>query len=86
MIYCKKALKLLGSTLHERALGIEFFNISTDGARVSKDFLTQLIFNIVKKSTAFYGEIQNPGNQIFSYREGQFHSVFCPSISDITAS
>jgi hypothetical protein len=67
-------------------VGIEFFNIDSDGARVSRDFLRQLVFNIVRRSTAFYDEIQNPGDHIFTYRERQFHSVICPSVSDITRS
>jgi len=67
-------------------VGIEFLNVDTDGARVSRDFLTQLIFNIVRRSTDFYDKIKNPGDHVFSYRETQFHSVVCPSISDITPS
>jgi len=67
-------------------VGIDFFNIDTDGASVSRDFLTKLTLNIVRRSTAFYDEIRNPGDHIFSYRERQLHSILAPSIADITAS
>jgi len=67
-------------------VAIEFFNIDTDGARVSRDFLKRLINNIVRRATEYYDTTGIPGDHIFSYREKQFHSVVCPSIADITGS
>lgn len=64
-------------------LGIEFSNVEGDGARVTKDFLRELLKNIVKRSTKYYEET---GEHAFTYRERQLHSVVCPSIADITSS
>jgi hypothetical protein len=62
-------------------VGIEFSNIDTDGARVSRDFLKQLVSNIVWRSVKYYEETND---NAFYYRERQFHSIVCPSIADIT--
>jgi hypothetical protein len=67
-------------------VGVEFFKIDTEGARVSKDFLTQLVQNIARRATEYYNSTGILGDHIFSYREKQFHSVVCPSIADITSS
>lgn len=64
-------------------IGIEFLKDDTDGARVTKDFLEKLIYNIVKRSTEYFDET---GEHIFIYREKQLHSVVCPSIADLTGS
>ena len=66
-------------------LGIEFDNINTDGARVSRDFLRKLVENIVQRSTAFHDALKDQGeyDHAFFYGERQFHSVICPSIADI---
>ena len=64
-------------------LGIEFTFKDGDGTRVSKDFLRNLFYNIVKRSFNYFEET---GEHIFTYREKQLHSVICPSIADITPS
>jgi len=64
-------------------LGIEFSNVEGDGARVTKDFLRELLKNIVKRSTEYYEETEE---HAFTYRERQLHSIVCPSIADITSS
>jgi len=64
-------------------VGIEFCNIDTDGARVSRDFLRRLVNNIIRRSTAYHDETGEP---VFFYKERQFHSIVCPSIADITPS
>jgi len=64
-------------------VGIEFCNIDSDGARVSRDFLRRLVINIIRRSTDYHDETGEP---VFFYRERQFHSVVCPSIADITSS
>ena len=67
-------------------LGIEFLKDDSDGARVTKELLSKLLTNVVKRATAFYDKTRLPGDHIFAYREQQFHSVVCPSIADITPS
>ncbi len=62
-------------------IGMEFLKDDTEGTRVSRDFLKRLIFNIVKRSAAYFDET---GDNIFIYREKQLHSVVCPSIADVT--
>ncbi len=64
-------------------IGIEFLKDDDDGTRVSRDFLKRLIFNIIKRSTAYFNET---GDHIFIYREKQLNSVVCPSIGDLTDS
>lgn len=67
-------------------VAVEFSNVDTDGARVSRDLLEKLVINIVRRSTEYYGATGTSGDHIFTYREKQFHSVVCPSISDMTKS
>lgn len=62
-------------------LGIEFIKDDNEGTRVSRDFLTNLVTSIVKRSTAYFDDT---GDNIFIYREKQLHSVVCPSIADLT--
>lgn len=62
-------------------LGIEFSKEDTEGVRVSRDFLENLINQIVRRSVDYYNET---GDYVFSYRERQMHSVVCPSIAAIT--
>jgi len=64
-------------------IGIEFSIKDGDGARVSKDFLRNLFYNIVKRSSNYFMETEE---HIFVYREKQLHSVICPSIADIIPS
>jgi hypothetical protein len=62
-------------------LGIEYLTEDGDGIKVSRDFLNNLIRNIIKRSTKYFDET---GDHIFIYREKQIHSVVCPSIVDLT--
>lgn len=64
-------------------IGFEFITEDGDGIRVSKDFLKNLIYCIVKRSTNYFDSLEE---HIFAYRERQLHSVVCPSIADITPS
>jgi len=65
-------------------LGIEFDNLKGLGERNTKDFLTKLLENIIKRATRYHEETD--GDHVFRYREKQLHSVVCPSIADITPS
>lgn len=65
-------------------LGIEFENVEGFGEIVTKFFLTRLLENTVKRATKYFDETN--GDQVFSYREKQLHSVICPSIAEITHS
>ncbi len=68
-------------------LGIEFNDIRGHGARVTTEFLRELIQHIVARSTRYYDETGCVGvpEHVFAYRERQLHSVVCPAIADITA-
>lgn len=68
---------------HCGKLGLEFSNVKGYGSRVSRDFMRNLLKNIVKRSTDYYDETEE---HIFTYREKQMHSVVCPSIADVTLS
>jgi len=67
-------------------LGIEFDDIRGRGAKVTRDFLRELLRHIVVRSTQYYDETVDAGQQehVFTYRERQLHSVVCPAIADIT--
>lgn len=64
-------------------LGIEFENIRGHGARVTREFLRNLLKHIVERCTEYYDQTEE---HVFTYRERQLHSVVCPSIADITPS
>lgn len=64
-------------------LGIEFTKKDSEGARVSKKFLEQLVTNIVKRSVSYY---KKTNDHPFYYSEKQLNSVVCPAIADITPS
>ena len=65
-------------------LRIEFKNLEGFGKIVTKDFLTKLVENTIKRATKYFDE--TGGDHVFSYREKQLHSVICPSIAGITHS
>lgn len=71
-------------------LEVQFGKIKGHGEKVTKELLTTLLHRIVVRSTGYYDEassiIRNPGDrdQVFAYREKQFHSVVCPAIADLT--
>jgi hypothetical protein len=63
-------------------VGIEFSIEDSEGTRVTKDFLENLIEGTVRRSVEYFDET---GDYAFSYRERQMHSVVCPSIAALTA-
>lgn len=63
-------------------LGFDFSIDDGVEKRIVKDFLENLIQNIVKRSTKYF--YANREEHIFSYGEKQLHSVVCPSIADLT--
>jgi hypothetical protein len=63
-------------------LGIELLLEDTEGTRVTRDLMEQLIEGIVKRSVDYFDET---GDYPFCYREKQLHSVVCPSIATLTS-
>ena len=63
-------------------LGFDFSIDDGMGKKIVKDYLENLIENIVKRSTKYFDA--NKNDHIFGYHEKQFHSVVCPSIADLT--
>jgi len=70
-------------------LQIRFGKIGGRGAKITKEFLRELLHQIVVRSTKYYDEARyarDRDNQdhVFTYKERQFHSVVCPAIADLT--
>jgi len=67
-------------------LEIGFGSIRGRGARITREFLKELLRQIVTKSTKYYDAARHVGgpDHVFTYRERQFHSAVCPAIADIT--
>lgn len=62
-------------------LRIEFSRLEGIGSRVTRDFLSDLLRWIVKRSKMYW---KKTGDHVFTYTERQMHSVVCPSIAKIT--
>jgi hypothetical protein len=68
-------------------LEINFGTLRGWGANITRELLTELLYQIVIKSTKYYDEARHAGDldHVFTYRERQFHSVVCPAIANITS-
>lgn len=68
-------------------LEIRFGIIRGHGAKITREFLRELLHQIVTKSTKYYDAARRVGepDHVFTYRERQFHSVVCPAIADVTS-
>ncbi len=62
-------------------LAIEFNNDDSEGARVARDLLRELVRNSVKRCVAYYDKT---GDHVFAHGERELNSVICPSVAAIT--
>jgi len=67
------------------SIGFDFGNLNGEGSLIIRDFLKQLIVNVVKGYTNYYNSTQDFHNDhILRYKEMQLNGVLCPAIASIT--
>ena len=67
------------------SVAFEFNNLAGDGSRITRDFLQQLIKNVIKEYTHYLNETKTFNSYpIMIFKEQQFSGIMSPAIAAIT--